>query len=269
MRGGLSFRWLGVAGVEIKSGEHILAIDPFFTRPPLSKLLTGQRVPSDHRLAAENLAACNFILVTHAHWDHLMDVAEVVRNTGAVACGSTNTCKVLAAAGVPPDHIRLIEVGSQVRLLDFSVQVLPGRHIRTPLDGLINGVVHENLSAPLRLSDYKMDSCFSLLVSCGKTRILFGNCPAQADILFINPNDLAGFYLPFIKTVKARVVVPIHWDNFFLPLNQPLRPMLNFPAWLYPYLRRKTLGDFKRLVETGCAPTRVIIPTIFNQFGID
>jgi len=197
-----------------------------------------------------------------------MDVAEVVSNTGAVACGSANTCKILAATGVPPNHIRLIEVGSQERLLDFNVQVLPGRHIRTPLDGLINGAVHDNLSAPLRLSDYKMDSCFSLLVSCGKTRILFGNYPVRADILFINPNDLSGFYLPFIRAVQASVVVPIHWDNFFLPLNRPIRPMLNFPAWFYPYIRRNTLGDFKRVVETGCAPTRVIIPTLFDEFTI-
>ena len=262
----LSFRWLGVAGVEIKSGGQVLAIDPFFTRPPLRKLLTGQRVLSNHKLVTEKLAACNFILVTHSHWDHLMDVAEVVNNTGAVACGSANTCKILAAAGIPSGNMRLIEVGSQVRLGNFDVEVLPGRHVRTPLDWLINGAVGDNLSAPLRLVDYKMDSCFSLLVRIGKTRILFGNSPARADILFINPNDRAGFYLPFIHTVQASVVVPIHWDNFFLPLNRPIRPMLNFPTWFYPYLKRHTLGGFKRVVETGCASTRVIIPTLFEEF---
>jgi L-ascorbate metabolism protein UlaG (beta-lactamase superfamily) len=29
----LTFRWLGVAGIELKTGEQILAIDPFLTRP--------------------------------------------------------------------------------------------------------------------------------------------------------------------------------------------------------------------------------------------
>jgi L-ascorbate metabolism protein UlaG (beta-lactamase superfamily) len=254
--------------VEIKSGEQILVIDPFFTRPPLRKLITGRRVHSNHKLASENLAACNFILVTHSHWDHLMDVAEVVNNTGAVACGSANTCKILAAAGISPANIHQIEVGSQVCLGNFDVEVLPGRHVRTPLDGLINGAVRDNLSAPLRMVDYKMDSCFSLLVSCGKTRILFGNHPTRADILFINPNDLAGFYLPFINTVQASVVIPIHWDNFFLPLNRPLRPMLNFPAWIYPCIKRNTLRGFKRVIEKGCASTRVIIPTLFDEFSI-
>ena len=191
-----------------------------------------------------------------------MDVAEVIRNTGAVACGSANTCKILAAAGISPAHIRQIEVGSQERLLDYCVEVLPGRHIRTPLDRVLNGAVRDNLSAPLRLVDYKMDSCFSLLVHCGKTRILFGNYPSRADILFINPNDLAGFYLPFIQAVQAKIIVPIHWDNFFVPLNRPIRPMLNFPAWLYPFIKRNTLGSFKRAVETGCTSTRVHRPNL-------
>ncbi len=229
----------------------------------------GRRVLSNHQLASEKLVACDFILVTHSHWDHLMDVAEVIRNTGAVACGSANTCKILGAAGIPPAHIRQIEVGSQERLLDYSVEVLPGRHVRTPLDRVLNGAVRDNLSVPLRLVDYKMDSCFSLLVQCGKTRILFGNFPARADILFINPNDLAGFYLPFIQAVQAKIIVPIHWDNFFVPLNRPIRPMLNFPAWLYPFIRRNTLESFKRAVETGCASTRVIVPTLFDEFSID
>jgi L-ascorbate metabolism protein UlaG (beta-lactamase superfamily) len=257
---------LGVAGVEIKAGEQILAIDPFFTRPPLRKLLMRRRVPSNHRLAFEKLRLCNFILVTHSHWDHLMDVAEVVRNTGAVACGSANTCKVLAAAGISPRHIRQIEVGALEHLGNFSVEVLPGRHIRTPLDRWINGSVGDNLSVPLRLVDYKMDTCFSLLVINGKTRILFGNYPVRADILFINPNDRVGFYPPFIKEVQPSVIVPIHWDNFFSPLSRPIRPLLNIPSWIFPRIKRNALGEFKRVIELSFSSTRVIIPQVFEEY---
>jgi L-ascorbate metabolism protein UlaG (beta-lactamase superfamily) len=265
----LSFRWLGVAGVEIKAGGQILVIDPFFTRPPLRTLLTGRRVVSNYRLASEKLGRCDFILVTHPHWDHLMDVAAVMRHTGAVAYGSANTCKILAAAGIPAGQMRQVEVGSQESLGNFNVQVLPGRHIRTPLDGFINGAVRENLSAPLRLVDYKMDACFSLLVECGNMRFLFGNYPVRADILFINPNDRAGFYPPFIQEVQPKMVIPIHWDNFFLPLSRPIRPMLNFPAWFFPYINRNTLRGFKRVIETGSTSTRVIIPRVFDEYRLD
>ena len=267
--GSLSFRWLGVGGVEIKAGDQTLVIDPFFTRPPLHKLLTGRRVASNHLLASQKVAVCDYIVVTHSHWDHLMDVAEVVRNTGAVACGSANTVKILASVGIPSGHIRCFAVGSQEQLGNFYIQVLPGRHVRTPLDRLINGAVRDGLSAPLRLVDYKMDCCFSLLVCSGKTRILFGNYPARADILFINPNDLASFYPPFIKEVQPRLVIPIHWDNFFLPLSRPLRPILNFPTWLFPFINRNSLGGFKRVIETNCASTQVLIPRIFDRYNMD
>lgn len=198
-----------------------------------------------------------------------MDVAEVVRNTGAVACGSSNTCKVLAANGIPPMYIRQIEVGALEHLGDFSVEVMPARHILTPLDRWINGSVGDNLYSPLRLVDYKMDICFSLLVISGKRRILFGNYPVRADILFINPNDRAGFYLPFINEVKPSVIVPIHWDNFFLPLSRPIRPMLNIPSWIFPWIKRNTLGEFKRVIERSFSSTRVIIPQVFNEYQMD
>ncbi len=48
---------------------------------------------------------CDFVLVTHAHWDHLMDVPDVVLNTGATALGSANTCQLLALLGVAPEPI--------------------------------------------------------------------------------------------------------------------------------------------------------------------
>ncbi len=198
-----------------------------------------------------------------------MDVAEVACNTGAVTCGSANTCKVLATAGIPPRQIRQINVGNLQQLGNFRVEVLPGRHIRTPLDRWINGAVSENLSAPLRLVDYKMDTCFSLLVISGKKRFLFGNYPAQADVLFINPNDRAGFYLPFIEKVQPSQVVPIHWDNFFSPLSRPIRPMLNFPNWVLACNQRNSLGEFKRLIETNFRSTRVIIPQVFNEYHLD
>ena len=224
---------------------------------------------SNHRLASEKLRLCDFILVTHSHWDHLMDVAEVVRNTGAVAYGSANTCKVLASAGILPRYIRQIEIGALEHLGNFSVEVLPARHIHTPIDRWINGAVGDNLSTPLRLVDYKMDTCFSLLVSSGKTRILFGNYPVRADILFINPNDRAGFYIPFIKEVEPSVIVPIHWDNFFSPLSRPIRPMLTFPAWILRCIKRNNLTEFKRVIEMSYNSTRVIIPQAFDEYNMD
>ena len=48
------FRWLGVGGVEQLADGVFLAVDPFFTRPPFSRLGFG-RVSPNRRLVAEKM----------------------------------------------------------------------------------------------------------------------------------------------------------------------------------------------------------------------
>jgi len=66
MMPGIQFRWLGVGGIEIRVEQQILAVDPFFTRPPFRRLWFG-RVRPNRKLIADLMPRCNHILVTHAH----------------------------------------------------------------------------------------------------------------------------------------------------------------------------------------------------------
>ena len=125
------FRWLGIAGIELRVGDQILAIDPTFTRIPFWRLWFG-RIHSNLKLVEENLPHCNAVLVTHAHYDHLMDVPDVVRTTGATAMGSPNTCRLLEVLGTPPDRVRVIGVDDRLDLGDFQVEVLQAQHMKTP-----------------------------------------------------------------------------------------------------------------------------------------
>jgi hypothetical protein len=45
--------------------------------------------------------------------------------------------------------------------------------------------------------------------------------------------------------------------------------MLNFPAWIIPYSRRNTLGEFKRVIEMNFSSTRVIIPQVFDEYNMN
>ena len=80
-------RWLGVAGIELRATEQVLVIDPFVTRPPFRRMWFG-RIRSDSALAAASVPQGDFVLVTHAHWDHVMDVPAIIKQTGATAYGS-------------------------------------------------------------------------------------------------------------------------------------------------------------------------------------
>jgi L-ascorbate metabolism protein UlaG (beta-lactamase superfamily) len=78
----LAFRWLGTAGIELRAADQVLALDPFFTRPSLRQML--RPITPDPAVVASHLLRCNFVLVTHPHYDHLLDVPAVLEQTGAV-----------------------------------------------------------------------------------------------------------------------------------------------------------------------------------------
>jgi L-ascorbate metabolism protein UlaG (beta-lactamase superfamily) len=264
------FRWLGVAGLEFSSAGYTLLIDPFFTRPSAWDLFTLARVPADAFLAARCVPHGDAILITHGHYDHLMDVPDILRYTGARAYGSPNTCALLELHGIAAARLTCIYPGDQLELGPFSVEVFPGFHTRTPLDRLVNGPLSARLSAarlPLRLIDYRMDACYSFRVCAGTRRLLAGSHPTPADTFFLAP------YLPpellesTLRAVNPRLVVPIHWDDFTRPLSQPMRTMLStrvqgLTGW--PPIRRLNLDVFSRQVKAVLPKSQVLIPQMFQ-----
>jgi L-ascorbate metabolism protein UlaG (beta-lactamase superfamily) len=65
----LTFYGHGCFGLETK-GKH-LVIDPFITPNPLAKDIEVDKIP------------CDYILLTHAHGDHIADVETLASRTGA------------------------------------------------------------------------------------------------------------------------------------------------------------------------------------------
>ena len=264
------FRWLGVAGIELRVGDEVLAIDPFLTRPRFWRMGWG-RVEPEHALVAEKIERCRYVLVTHAHFDHVMDVPDVARNTGAMVLGSANTCRLLAACGVPERQVREVRAGERVELGGFQVDVLPAEHIKTP--GFSPGPLSPHVRPPLRLRDYRMDTCFSFLVQVGGSRLLDwrsvrAEAAPRAEVLFVGVEDSRERYEALLRAVQPRLVIPIHWDDMFRPLSEPLRPYFTPPRLAWPPLRRVDLARFRRMIE-GIAPgVRVVVPEVFRAVEI-
>jgi len=263
----VTFRWLGVGGVELSAGGQVLVVDPFFTRSPFSALW-GRRVTPNRSLVADRLPRADFVLVTHAHYDHLMDVPEVLRNHGAVAYGSPNTCRILAAEGIPAGQIHEIGAGAQLELGAFKIEAGRGVHGPTPLDVIINRPLAARLEPPLRLWDYRMDTCLSFFIQVNGLRVQCGGQLNPADVLLINPNKAPEHYRPLLQAVQPRLVIPIHWDDFFSPLTCPLRPMLAPPRRAWPPISIIDLAQFKRTIEEMSPPATVLLPEIFQTYDL-
>jgi L-ascorbate metabolism protein UlaG (beta-lactamase superfamily) len=253
----LTFRWLGVAGIELKTGEQILAIDPFLTRPSLTGFI--KPVFPNTKLVTEKIPHCDVVLVTHSHWDHLMDVPAVLQHTGAVAYGSGNTCQILRLLGVPGNQVKEVHVGDTLSLGAFIVEVVGGQHSWIPFSRWFNGRIRTDLQPPLHLQDYCMDIALGYCIEVDGVRVLI--CAAQpqhAELLFTVAQESKTYYRNLFSEVHPHVVVPIHWDNFIRPLSKPLHKFTR-PG-------RMQLRQLAELVGELLPDATLIIPEIFREY---
>jgi L-ascorbate metabolism protein UlaG (beta-lactamase superfamily) len=268
---GLTVRWLGVSGLEIRCGGEVLLVDPFFTRPaPFS--MAFRRLRPNRDLIARHITAADTILVTHAHYDHLMDVPEVMRITGACAAGSPNTCALLHLHGLGEDRTRILHIGDQCRFGSFQVEVYPGYHTRTPIDRLISGPVRNNPRLPLHALDYRMDACYSYRITAGGVSLVVGSATARADALFLYPYYSPQQLADLLGAVRPKLVFPIHWEDFTRPLDRPLYPMLVTPSQGQPGrlpVHRLDLARFVRTVQSLLPAGQVIVPEPFVEYPLD
>ncbi|MDD5466317.1 MAG: MBL fold metallo-hydrolase [Anaerolineales bacterium] len=262
-----SFRWLGVAGLELELGRRRLLFDPFLTRPSPRQVLFG-RLHSDRELVARHVHAADAILITHPHYDHLLDAPAAASLTGAPVYGSPNAIALLKLLGVPAEQLHTIQVGDRLQMGEVSVEVLPGHHLRMPIDRWINGRLRLGLKPPLRALDFKMDFSFSFLVYYAGRRLLRGDDPVPADALFTVPSSAIQEGYSLLRQARPRLLVPLHWDNFTRPAETLPRAML-FPGdhgWLR--LRRVNPEVFSREVESALPETRVLVPQPFQRVDL-
>jgi len=264
------FRWLGVAGLEFTVNNHVMVIDPYFTRFPLRKLFLG-RVEPDRKLIAEKIQHCDFVLITHAHFDHLMDVPDIVRNTGATVMGSPNSCRLLSVCGVPDGRIREVKEGDKLTLAEFQVEVFPSEHVKLP--GYLPGRLPAVLKPPLRARDYRMDKDLSFLLSVGNLRLLTdpGERPetaVAADVLFLFPHRDDAYCRTLLPRVKPKTVILTHWDDFFRPLSKPLKLHIQIQQLTFPPLQRVNPSKFARMIERLSPQTKVLVPEIFRRYEL-
>lgn len=272
MHKGIGLRWFGTAGLEFKVGNQILAIDPFFTRPSLGETLF-RRLCAEIELAVGMLPMCDHVLISHPHYDHLMDIPDVLGKTGANAFGSSNSCELLSLFGVPEEKINTIMPGDNLALGEIAIEVLLAKHRSLFGLRLATGPLNKDLRLPLRATDYRMDMCFSFTLRIGDTAVFLASglgddLAPSADVLLVAPYGDEDEFKKLLEGVHPKLVIPIHWDDFFRPLTKPLKMMRDPSNWLWPPLRRVDLITFERVVNAYAPQAKLLIPDILKDYDI-
>jgi L-ascorbate metabolism protein UlaG (beta-lactamase superfamily) len=257
---GLRATFLGVSTLLLDDGETAILTDGFFSRPGRFTVVAGKVAPDRERIASAlahaGISRLAAVIVTHSHYDHAMDAPEVARRTGALLIGSESTANIARGWGLDADRIRVMQDGDSVDFGRFHVTLIRSRHAPTAFTG---GEIRQPLVPPARVNQYLEGESYSLLIRHGRHSMLVQSSAGfidgalrgqHADVVFLGIGALGrqetvlrqAYWRETVHTVGARRVIPIHWDDFTLPLEQPLvplpRPLDDFDASMRFLLER-------------------------------
>jgi L-ascorbate metabolism protein UlaG (beta-lactamase superfamily) len=244
---GLKVSFLGVASVLVDDGETAILTDGFFSRPDKRQVFTG-RVAPDLDAIGRGLARAGIpartgklavVIPLHSHYDHALDAPEVAKRTGALLLGSSSSLNIARGWGLPEAQMRLAQLGQAQRFGRFTVTLLAGRH---PDTGFTGGEISEPLAPPARASRYLEGQNYTVLVQHeGHALLITGSAGfvpgalngVQADVVMLGTGTMGALtdaqrdalWQNFVTGVHARRVLPIHWEDFWLPSDQPLQPL--------------------------------------------
>ena len=110
----VSLSYLGTAGWEITDGKTVILIDPYISRlktvTPNDSVLDEDPRPSfsssdfakiDTAAIDQRIRRADYVLITHTHFDHALDMPYIATKTGATVIGTESTASFARANGVP------------------------------------------------------------------------------------------------------------------------------------------------------------------------
>ncbi|MGA7050068.1 MAG: MBL fold metallo-hydrolase [Mycobacterium sp.] len=237
--------WLGVATLLLDDGSSALMTDGYFSRPGLVRVAAGKVSPSAARvdgcLARAKVSRLEAVVPVHTHIDHVMDSALVADRTGALLVGGESAANVGRGYGLPEDRLVVAVSGEPIQLGNYDVTLVESHHC--PPDRF-PGAISAPLTTPVKASAYRCGEAWSALVHhrpSGRRLLIQGSAGfvqgalagRRADTVYLSVGQLGlqprsylvDYWTETVRTVSARRVILIHWDDFFRPLSKPLRAL--------------------------------------------
>jgi L-ascorbate metabolism protein UlaG (beta-lactamase superfamily) len=240
----LTVTWLGVSTLLIDDGASAVMTDGFFSRPSLARVGVGKVAPSPARvdgcLARVGVKRLEAVVPVHTHFDHALDSALVADRTGAQLVGGESAANVGRGYGLSESRL-VVTDDSPIRLGPFDITLIASRH--SPPDRF-PGTIDRPVVPPVRAAAYRCGEAWATFVHHrpsdrrlliqGSAGFVKGSLAGrEADVVYLGVGQLGvqpesyvrDYWEETVRTVGARRVVLVHWDDFFRPLSKPLRAL--------------------------------------------
>jgi L-ascorbate metabolism protein UlaG (beta-lactamase superfamily) len=194
--------WLGHASWLLKTDNHKILVDPFLDDSPKSPLKADD-------------VECDFILISHGHFDHVADCAKIAKRTGAMVISNYEICTWLEKQGAEKTMGHNLGGGSEQ---PFGRVKLTIAHHSSQLPDGGNGGNPSGFLLTLKAGPKMYFACDTALFYdmklIGAAGIDLAVLPI-GDLFTMGPDDA----LEAVKLIAPKRVVPSHY-NTWPPIEQ-------------------------------------------------
>nr|WP_320411942.1 hypothetical protein [Alteromonas aquimaris] len=263
-------------------------IDGLFTRRSFTQHRKYGFLPDSEAIAngLETAGIDNIdgLFVGHSHFDHALDAEMTAQQTNAKLFGSPSTLRLFPNFS----HKSEVIVGKPYLFGKFTVTAFETQHV--PKDSFIQNFEYFLTAIYAKGHEFMCaGKVYSFLIQHGDTDILIipsssleqGDLPAntKADIVFLSigllskqPNAtkyIANYWENAVKETKAKVVFPIHYDDFRKPISADGELTLPLPLADKILLTMTELNKLANEHNTDGKNVKVIFPPVIKPFLLE
>ena len=193
-------KWLSHAGFQITSEKgKVVLVDPWLEGNPLAPCTVN------------DLAAADLVLVSHDHFDHSGNAAQIVKKTGAVLVAMPETAgRLKEEAGIPEEQVAFgigMNIGGTYQNGGISV-VMTQAHHSSPTGSPAGYILRmENGFTIYHAGDTGIFASMQIL---GELYPLDLALLPIGGVFTMDPRQAAAA----VKLLRPRMVIPMHYKTF-------------------------------------------------------